>query len=90
VKELRNLTGLDPRVSRYIFGHQESQQFLSHMVDLLDFLIPLYRREGKSRLTIAIGCTGGKHRSPAVAEKLGSLLKERGQDVIITHRELGG
>ncbi|RLA85968.1 MAG: RNase adapter RapZ [Deltaproteobacteria bacterium] len=90
VKELRNLTGLDPRVSEYIFEHKESQQFLSRMVELLDFLIPLYCREGKSRLTVAIGCTGGKHRSPAVAEKLGSLLKERGQDVIITHRELGG
>lgn len=90
VKDLRDLTGLDPRVSRYIFSQREAEDFLKRVLELLDFFIPLYRREGRGRITVAFGCTGGRHRSPAVVERLGQILKEKGQDVIISHRELRG
>lgn len=88
VKELKGLSGLDARVQQYVLSSAEAQEFLLKITELLQYLLPLYRREGKTRLTVAIGCTGGKHRSPAVAQRLGEILKERGQDVIITHRDL--
>lgn len=88
VKELKGLSGLDPRVQQYVLSSPEAQEFLSRITELLEYLLPLYRKEGKTRLTIAIGCTGGRHRSPAVVQRLGEILKEKGQDVIITHRDL--
>lgn len=88
VKELQGLSGLDPKVQQYVLSTPEAQEFLLKTVELLQYLLPLYRKEGKTRLTIAIGCTGGRHRSPAVAQRLGEILKESGQDVIITHRDL--
>jgi UPF0042 nucleotide-binding protein len=66
-------------------------EFIDRVDELLDFLIPLYAAEGKSTLTVAFGCTGGQHRSIAIAEELARRLREAGvPDVILFHRELGG
>ncbi len=75
VPELRPLTGNDPRVREYVMTQPESQRFVDEVARLLDFLIPLYRREGKSYLTIGLGCTGGRHRSPALARELTQRLE---------------
>lgn len=90
VERLRHLSGLDPEVADYVFGQEEAEAFLEKVVALLEFLIPLWRQEGRGRVTVAFGCTGGRHRSPAVAQRVGQILKEKGQDVIISHRELRG
>jgi len=78
VPELRPLTGLDPRVKEYVMGHAEAQRFIDEVGRLLEFLLPLYQREGKSYLTIGLGCTGGRHRSPVLARQLQSRLATAG------------
>jgi len=78
IDELRSLTGLDKDVQDYVFKADISQQFLTKLCDMIDFLLPLYREEGKLSLTIALGCTGGKHRSVAVANALHMHLLENG------------
>ena len=70
VPELRPFTGVDPRVAGYVLERDETQLFLRKIVDLCEFLLPLYQRERKAYLTIAVGCTGGKHRSVAIAHEL--------------------
>lgn len=70
VPELKPFTGKDARVSRFVLEHPDTQAFLDKVSELLDFLLPRYRREGKAYLTVAIGCTGGKHRSVAIAQAL--------------------
>jgi RNase adapter protein RapZ len=70
IPELRPLTGLDEPVARHVLGDPEAKEFLRRIRSLLEYLVPRYEREGKSYLTIAIGCTGGRHRSVAVAEEL--------------------
>ena len=72
----------------YVLGKEETQAFLRHLYDLVDYLIPLYQREGKRRLMIAIGCTGGAHRSTAISEALGAHLRKSGQSVNVTHRDI--
>jgi UPF0042 nucleotide-binding protein len=88
VPELQPQTGLDADVREYVFGHAEADAFLAKVNDLLDFLIPQYEAEGKSYLTIAIGCTGGRHRSVALAEAIGRHLQDRGVDTAVHHRDL--
>ncbi len=78
VPELRPLTGTDPRVREYVMTQPESQRFIDEVGRLLDFLIPLYQREGKSYLTVGLGCTGGRHRSPALARELMKRLESTG------------
>jgi RNase adapter protein RapZ len=75
VPELKALTGRDPAVAGYVLEREETAEFLKRLEGLLDFLLPRYQREGKSYLTVAIGCTGGKHRSVAVAQALLTALK---------------
>lgn len=75
VPELRPRTGRDSEVSSYVLDRRETQDFLAHATQMISFLLPLYRREGKSYLTIAVGCTGGKHRSVAVARALARRLE---------------
>lgn len=87
VKELKEKTGLDKNVKDYVFSGDETTVFLTKLYDMLDYLIPLYIKEGKTQLTIAIGCTGGKHRSVAITEELGSHLKEKYKTVIV-HRDM--
>jgi len=85
---LKELTGKNNKVRDYIFSNTITRDFLNRTEELLDFLIPHYKKEGKSYLVIGIGCTGGHHRSVAIAEYLGELLSAINNDVIITHRDL--
>jgi RNase adapter protein RapZ len=78
VPELRPLAGTDPRVREYVMTQPESQRFIDEVGRLLDFLIPLYQREGKSYLTVGLGCTGGRHRSPVLARELMKRLESSG------------
>ncbi|MCB1247317.1 MAG: RNase adapter RapZ [Acidimicrobiia bacterium] len=87
IPELRELTGQDVAVKDFVFSHPEAGTFLSKVTDLLDFLIPLYVAEGKSYLTIGIGCTGGQHRSVALAEAIGGHLATEGVQVTVHHRD---
>jgi UPF0042 nucleotide-binding protein len=89
VLELKALKGTDKRVSDYVLKKQETKILMSKMKDLLDFLIPLYIKEGRSCLTIGIGYTGGNHRSPAIAEKLQGYLRKHPIDMSIVHRDIG-
>lgn len=88
VPELRPQTGLDEPVREFVFSHDEAGTFLTKITDLLDFLIPEYEAEGKSYLTIAVGCTGGKHRSVAMAEAIGQHLTAAGVDTAVHHRDM--
>jgi len=88
VPAYKPLTGRDRRVSRYVFSFRPTRQFLRHVGRLLAYLLPHYRQEGKSYLTIAFGCTGGRHRSVAVAEALSRQLSGGGHEVKISHRDL--
>ncbi|MCI6157912.1 MAG: RNase adapter RapZ [Peptoniphilaceae bacterium] len=87
VAELRPLTGRDPEVRDYIFGYVQTKTFLDKITDLLDFLLPYYIQEGKRTLTVGIGCTGGRHRSVALAEALGEQLLQKNSHVLVTHRD---
>ena len=78
IPELRPLTGTDPRVREYVMAQAESQRFVDEVGHLLDFLIPLYQREGKSYLTVGLGCTGGRHRSPVLARELMKRIENGG------------
>ncbi len=88
IPELKNLTGLNPEVYAYVMKFDQSKKLLNKLCDLIDFLIPLYEKEGKSQLVIAFGCTGGKHRSVAFAEALAQHLREVGHRVRISHRDI--
>jgi UPF0042 nucleotide-binding protein len=85
---LRPRTGLDAEVASFVIDTPSAKQLLEHLRGLLVFLLPLYEREGKSYLTVAIGCTGGRHRSVAVLEALAALLRRLGQNVSVTHRDV--
>jgi len=87
VEELRQKTGTDQAVADFVLGREETQEFLKRVVDLLDFTLPRYRREGKSYLTIAVGCTGGRHRSIVLVEELRKRLEQRGHRVLVRHRD---
>ena len=93
IDELKRLTGEDPQVAEYVLKSDETREFLRRFRELLKFLIPLYKKEGKSYLTIAIGCTGGRHRSIVVANTVEAYLRKslKGEDVILrtTHRDIG-
>jgi len=88
VSGLKELKGTDGPVREFVLEKAEAREFLGKLEDMLKFLIPLYRREGKSYLTIGIGCTGGRHRSPAIAEKAASLIKDSSLSVNVVHRDL--
>jgi RNase adapter protein RapZ len=88
IPELRPLTGLDEGVAACVEGDPGYSAFFRNLTDLLRPLLPRYNHEGKSYLTIAVGCTGGRHRSVLVAERLTAWLKEEGVRVTVTHREL--
>jgi RNase adapter protein RapZ len=89
VSELRPLTGLDQPVRDYVLGQPGAKEFLPAYLETLRVLLAGYEHEGKHFVTLAIGCTGGKHRSVAIAERIGAQLAESGADVQVTHRDLG-
>ena len=88
IEKLRPLTGLDPAVKEYVMSQDLSRKFLDELYSMLRLLLPAYKAEGKSYLTIAIGCTGGHHRSVGVAEQICSWLVASGQQPRITHRDI--
>ena len=89
VEELRERTGLTPQVREYVLAQDAAARFLGLVEEFLDFSIPAFQGEGKSRLTIAIGCTGGRHRSIVLVEELAAWLRASGHGpVSIFHREL--
>ena len=88
IPELGHHTGLDSDVKEYVLNHPVTREFLVKCMDMLEFLLPHYITEGKHRLVIAIGCTGGAHRSVAIAEYLCEQLAAKGQRVSVTHRDL--
>ena len=87
IEELKELNGKDDEIQKYVMGFDDSKIFLNKVVDLLEFLIPKYKAEGKNMLTIGVGCTGGKHRSVCLAEKIYSELKKEHSNVNISHRD---
>jgi len=89
VPDLRDRTGLEAPVRDYVFSFDDTVAFLDRVNDLIDFLIPRYEAEGKSYLTVGVGCTGGRHRSVAIGEAIGEHLRERDIEVTIHHRDAG-
>src|SRR5206468_1869676 len=87
VEELRHRTGTDPAVAEYVLARDETEEFLQRLTDFLDFALPRYLREGKSYLTIALGCTGGRHRSVVLVEELRRRLAAHGHAVLLRHRD---
>lgn len=88
IDELREKTGLDRAVSEYVMKFDESQELFHKIQDLIDFLIPLYKKEGKSQVVIAFGCTGGKHRSVTFAELMNRHLASYDVHVTVSHRDI--
>lgn len=88
IEHLRPNTGQNPDVYEYVMKWPETQVFLTKLLDMLNFLIPLYRKEGKSQVVVGIGCTGGKHRSVAIAEYLGRMLGSSDTETVrVSHRD---
>jgi UPF0042 nucleotide-binding protein len=85
---LRPYTGLDEPVRRYVMDQPEAKELLDKLDDLFAFLIPAYEREGKAYLSIAIGCTGGHHRSVVIAEELASRIRAAGFEPTVHHRDI--
>jgi UPF0042 nucleotide-binding protein len=88
VEPLRPLSGEDPRVASYVLGQPETGEFVGRLEGLIDFLLPLYEAEGRTYLTIGVGCTGGRHRSVVVIERLRAYFEKRGVQPTVRHRDL--
>jgi UPF0042 nucleotide-binding protein len=88
IPELKEHSGLQKDVEDYVFKWSQTQIFIGKTIDMLEFLIPYYVTEGKTRLVIGIGCTGGKHRSVAISEEIGRILEKNGHRVLVDHRDL--
>ncbi len=88
VEDLRPLCGLDRPVSDFVFSYQQTRVFMQRVEELIDFLLPYYIEEGKLGLTIAIGCTGGRHRSVAIAAELNKYLNVKGIGAVSVHRDM--
>ena len=88
IDDLRHKTGLDAPVRDYVFSFRETGEFMGKLRDMIGYLLPRYREEGKTVLVIAIGCTGGHHRSVALAQYMHDHLKDKGVRVSVTHRDM--
>jgi UPF0042 nucleotide-binding protein len=88
VDDLRPLTGLDAPVRDYVLAQVDAGEFVGRVDDLFGFLLPAYEKEGKSYLTVAVGCTGGGHRSVAIAEALADRIRARGYELAVHHRDI--
>ena len=89
IPELKQKTGLDAEVRDFVFSYQQTKDFVAKVEDLLAFLLPSYVDEGKSNLVIAVGCTGGKHRSVSTARELADFAGKKGYAISLSHRDLG-
>ena len=88
VEDLRPLSGRDRPVADYVFASPQATEYAAKLLDLLLFLLPLMEAEGRYRVTVALGCTGGRHRSVAMAEYLAQAVRQAGYPVILEHRHL--
>ena len=88
VAELKPKTGLDADVRDFVFSFQKTHDFMEQLTKMLKFLLPLYAEEGKTALVVAIGCTGGHHRSVAVAHETAEFIKKEGYPVTENHRDI--
>ncbi len=88
IPELKEDSGRTDKVKNYVFNWPQTNIFITKVIDMLEYLIPYYVEEGKTQLVIGIGCTGGFHRSVAMSEKIGEILKINGHRVIVNHRDL--
>lgn len=88
VPELKNKTGLDDDVYNYVMNCNEANEVFAKLSDLIEYLLPLYVKEGKTRLVIAFGCTGGKHRSVSFARRMSELLESKGANIRVEHRHI--
>jgi len=88
IDELRPLTGLDSEIKDYVLNNDISREFRARLLSFIEYAMPLYCSEGKSQLVIAVGCTGGKHRSVVFTELIAEHLKQNGYNVDITHRDI--
>jgi UPF0042 nucleotide-binding protein len=88
IEEMKPLTGNEPRVREFVLGQEETLEFLNQFYSFLDYLLPRFQREGKTHLTLAIGCTGGQHRSVVIANVLGEHLSQVNLPFTLTHRDM--
>lgn len=88
IPELKQHTGLEAPVRDYVMSFEQAKGLESKLLDLVNYLVPLYRAEGKSQLTISVGCTGGRHRSVVFAELVYKSIKEKGYNVSVCHRDI--
>ena len=88
IAELRHQTGLDDGVYSFVFGYQQTRDFMGHLEQLMGFLLPQYAEEGKTVLVIGVGCTGGKHRSVAVTRALAEFVRQKGYSATENHRDM--
>jgi len=88
IAELRHQTGLDKPVYDFIFGYQQTKDFMTYLERLIAFLLPQYVEEGKAALVIGVGCTGGQHRSVAVTRALADFIRQKGYDAVENHRDM--
>ena len=88
IPELKECTGLEEDVRTFLFGYRQTHEFLRHLEELLAFLLPQYAEEGKASLVIAIGCTGGHHRSVAMAHAVTDFIRQKGYSVEEQHRDI--
>ena len=87
-RRLLHLTGLDAQVRDFVLTNEETKQLLSRLDALFELVLPAYVREGKSYLSIAIGCTGGHHRSVVLAEEIAERIRQQGYDPVVHHRDI--
>lgn len=88
IAELRHQTGLDKGVYDFVFGYQQTKDFMNYLEQLISFLLPQFVEEGKAALVIAVGCTGGQHRSVAVTRALADFIRQKGYDATENHRDM--
>lgn len=88
IKELKEISGENEETENYVFKWPQTNIFVSKVIDMLEFLIPFYIKEGKTQLVVGIGCTGGFHRSVAISNKIGEILKANGHRTIVNHRDM--
>lgn len=88
ILELRDHTGLEENVRSFVFGYQQTKDFMVHLEALMGFLLPLYVEEGKTALVIGVGCTGGHHRSVAITRALADFIRQKGYNATESHRDM--